>query len=650
MSVEATGRAAPVTASTPAAPIAAKQREIAEKRKAEFKLVFGSPELKKQFNDFLRNIFMQLDETKFDTLITSILAKNLSYEETYQELFSRIGEARHGTMKGFVEKMRSLRVIKDTLGGQIQQLLCKNAKVDGYLEYGYTGRLIRQMKKQAGIEIGGHRAVVNDKERVTDYIEAGFPRPYNQFVKLNDYAPVTPEVQPQSRDLVTCPIGLHHIPEAKVKPFLDSISDIIRPGGSFVVRDHDVCTRELDALVSVVHSVFNAATGENLQTEMAEERHFKSVANWVKIVEEHGFKYEGQKPITTLGDSTDNALFRFTKLPKDEGEELSALERTMRLTKTGYERAQEQTYMTSIEWHLVATAKEHADALKDRQVSGFPFFKHIKAIWNVFLTSCRDAIRESSLSKVAKSEYMLMNFFMLLSTTLELTFRGIAMAPLALRKKRTDDLDVGSIRQFSKISDEYAKFIKTVPFYDFPFFSKIGEMWRAFRADMKNHTLLNTYFTSVTIMELFAKGVTSAPLSWMYSGVETGNIQVIVKDPKNKVASLKDKRIEVIRASANATWKALNLPRYLEFREIMIKLARDDIQVASIAGQKKIQVKVKVKEPLGEIKGCKVLGEIPILTERDTKYLRLDIDVTELSTVLRSLEQRGVEITYLHDF
>lgn len=571
----------------------------------DFRHVFGSRELRAQFDLFLKNVFMQLDETKFHALIDDILSKNLSYEDSYQMLFDRIGEAKKSIFSAF----RALKVIKQVLVDQIGKLLCKGAKVNGYVELGYTGRLIRQMKSQEGIELSGKKIVVNEKERPTDYIEAGFPRPYHRFIPLNDYAPLA--LDKESVDLITCPIGLHHCPAEKLQPFIASIEQAIRPGGSFIIRDHDVKTRDMNALVNVVHSVFNAATGELLQTEMKEERNFKSLADWTKILADHGFEPVAGTHIQE-GDPTDNTLVRFVK----RGDEQEALERFMRMSHTGYERAQEQTYLTTLEWHLVATAKEYADFIKENPPSDFPYFKHIGVLWKAFINSCQNGIRVSSLMRVVSSEYMLMNLFMLFSTTGELLFRGLT----ATSQKKS-----AVTNTLAAISDEYAEFIKTVPFYNFPYFAKIKELCQA-----PKHSFKDVALTAMTILEFAAKGIVSAPIAHMYQGLEPGKIHLIINDSGRP--------------------KAMQVERYLKFKDLLCDFAKRDIQVLSIAGQKRVQVKVKIAKDARFADSVKILSEIPILTSNSHTYLRLDIAVNELTAQIKSLEELGGEISYVHDF
>lgn len=635
-------------AKTPEAPKFEHSPQLAQ-RLVDFKHVFGSKDLRAQFNDFLTNIFFQLDETKFFELMDEILKKNLPYEETYHELFSRIGEAKRGHVKTLFAQFRSLKVIKQTLSAQVKKLMNGTKAVDGYAEIGYPGRLIRPL--QGDMKINGPKVVITEKEKFTDYLEAGFPLPYDSFIPLDDYAPICNRIGKSSMEFVICPIGLHHIPKDKIEQFVQSIHEVLKTGGTFILRDHDIKSKDLGALVNVVHSVFNAATGETLQAEAAEIRDFRKLSDWIKLMEKNGFKLEGG-PLTTAGDPTENALLRFTKLPKTAEEaHLHALETEMKTTQNGYERPQFQTYLTSLEWHLVATAKEYADFIKDNPIHKFPFFKHVKVLWEVFINSCRDAVKASSLKSVMTSEYMMMNLFMLMTTTLELVFKGLAFAPLAFNRRAGEGFNPSI--QLAKDSEEYAEFIKNTPFYEFPYFKKMWGLAKEF-LNAPQKSFFSTYLTTLSIMEYALKGVGSLPLAKMYSGMETGKIHLIIEDKNDSVNKNLDSRIETVKADAKFKLKALEVPRYLQFKDIIRKIAYSNAKIKTIAGQEKIQIKVKVqsddRDLYKNILGCRKLGETSITSDKTHKYVRLDVEVAELGQVIKTLEGSGVEIAYIHDF
>ncbi len=127
---------------------------------------------------------------------------------------------------------------------------------------------------------------------------------------LNDYAPI--ELPARSADLVSCYVGLHHMQPDKLEPFLASIARIVRPGGYFVVRDHDVRDQVLHNFVSLAHCVFNAGLGESWSANAAELRHFAGVDDWIRRIETAGFRHTGQK-IRQDGDPSDNILMAFVR-------------------------------------------------------------------------------------------------------------------------------------------------------------------------------------------------------------------------------------------------------------------------------------------------------------------------------------------------
>jgi SAM-dependent methyltransferase len=120
-----------------------------------------------------------------------------------------------------------------------------------------------------------------------DIVERGQLRKLGGFVPLNGYAPIA--LPAQSDDLVSGFVGLHHMAPSRLMPFLESIARITRPGGYFIVRDHDVKTPAMDAFVSLAHTVFNASLGESWETNRNELRHFASIEDWIARIETVGF-------------------------------------------------------------------------------------------------------------------------------------------------------------------------------------------------------------------------------------------------------------------------------------------------------------------------------------------------------------------------
>jgi SAM-dependent methyltransferase len=613
-----------------------------------------------EFRQFLSNVFMQLNEDKFFALMDSILEnESLTDEQIYEQLSQKIGQAKDGTLTTLLAVFRSLRELKKDLSDQVKQVM-GSQKINGYTEIGYPGRLIRPLKSK--LEMNGPMVVVNDKESLTDYIQTGFPRPYHRFVPLRDFEPIVEEqIASSSMDMVSCFIGLHHTPEDKLNAFVQSIHRVLRPGGSFILMDHDVKDQKLDDLAHVVHSVFNAATGVSPEEEKQECRRFRSLADWTELLKRHGFERVSE-PLMRHGDSTLNSVVRFKKIPqgRKEIEEYLA-------NSPDYSRDQVQTYLTSPEWHNVRLAKGYAKALKEKPFYQYSYFKEIGNTWKVFGNTWNVARRDTSIWQLLKTDFTLMNVFISTTVTVEFLLKGLFSLPLSLLSKERHAEDLTRLeKHYAQILENYSKFIDHTPFYQYPYFTEMGSAWKELAAAWKEakesqgffsflaskETWMNVLMTLFMTAEFLAKGIVSAPCNWLYGSGDlqaASTIHLLVDDKEGKLDSV-DERIKVVESFPDAHLKHIEIPRYLPCTDILNKLSDKGIECVNIAGQKKVQLDVRLKPGQGAPSCGNYLYEMPDPSHADQKYVTLEVEVDQLKEVLPYLKQNQFTVEYIHDF
>jgi SAM-dependent methyltransferase len=112
--------------------------------------------------------------------------------------------------------------------------------------------------------------------------------------------------------MISCYVGLHHMTPATLNPFIRSVARILRPGGVFVLRDHDVRTPEMFRFVSLIHTIFNAGTGASWEQNRDELRYFVSVEEWVTRLRGVGLLDLGDR-LLQPHDPSDNVLMAFTR-------------------------------------------------------------------------------------------------------------------------------------------------------------------------------------------------------------------------------------------------------------------------------------------------------------------------------------------------
>lgn len=280
---------------------------------SEFHAVYSDVKWQDAFYRFLQNIYRIYPEDRFHTLIREACAAHRDDESIYRYIQHRLA-----TIKPMLAELTyalpSLAKQKKEMTRQTLELLGARRDFDGYVEIGSTGRYVSELRKHLGLR--GPLLLINDAAPTyspVDIVERGQLSKLGTYVPLDDYAPIgTAAATDASMDLVTCYIGLHHIPPAKLEPFVRSVWRMLRPGGVFILRDHDVTTPQMNAFVSLAHAVFNAGLGVPWETNRDELRHFAPAAEWSRRLQAVGWRDTGKR-LLQAHDPTDNMLMAFIK-------------------------------------------------------------------------------------------------------------------------------------------------------------------------------------------------------------------------------------------------------------------------------------------------------------------------------------------------
>lgn len=279
---------------------------------SEFKTVFSNTTLSDNFYRFLQVIFHLYPEDKFHHLI----AETTKEKNTDAEIYKAV-QAGLPKIKPFLSELTlalpALKKQKKEMAKQVLQLLGGKTNINGYVEIGSTGRYISELRKH--IHLTGNIYISNDiapNNSVADIFERGQIKKLGHFIPLT-YRPISQtEIADESIDLVTCHIGLHHCPHELLEGYIKSINRILRKGGLFIMRDHDVKTPQMATFVSLVHSVFNLGLNIPWETDLSEFKSFKSIEEWSSIISNYGFKDKGER-ILQDKDPSDNTLIAFVK-------------------------------------------------------------------------------------------------------------------------------------------------------------------------------------------------------------------------------------------------------------------------------------------------------------------------------------------------
>ena len=297
--------------------LAGPDQSITPRHTSEFHQVFGDVQLSDAFYRFLQSVLHIAPEDRFHHLIAQACELHHDEESVYRYIQTRLNTIRP-PLANLIYALPALFKQKAEMAVQTLQVIGDRRQFNGYLEIGSKGRYFRGL--DARLELSGPTHFVDEKPSgysPVDILERGQLAKPGKHHPLANYAPLPEAIESASLDLVTCYIGLHHMTPDQMQPFLASVNRVLRPGGVFLVRDHDVTTPGMRALVSLAHTVFNAGLGETWETNTSELRHFESVQVWVDRLKAAGFTDTGHRLLQD-NDPTRNTLMAFAK--PDAGE------------------------------------------------------------------------------------------------------------------------------------------------------------------------------------------------------------------------------------------------------------------------------------------------------------------------------------------
>ena len=259
---------------------------------SDFHAVFDDVALHDGFFRFLQTIYRLYPEDRLHALIKQACERFTGEEEIYRHLQRELPR-----MKPFMAERRRARPSRKhhqaEMLRQTVQLLGERKRIDGYVEVGSTARHANVLHKR--LKVAG-RLVLAHETRPT----------------VGVYEPLAASFGDASVDVIACYSGLHHCAPEHVDAFVQSVARVLRPGGVFILREHDVRDARLRAFVALTHTVVNAGQGRPWEANADERRHFAPLAHWCDVLAKAGLRDSGER-LAQPHDASQNFLMSFIK-------------------------------------------------------------------------------------------------------------------------------------------------------------------------------------------------------------------------------------------------------------------------------------------------------------------------------------------------
>ena len=312
----------------------------------------------------------------------------------------------------------------------------------------------------------------------------------------------------------------------------------------------------------------------------------------------------------------------------------------------GYFRNESATYLTLPEWYIVYSADEYAAFVKSRAPSRFPYFSAVGQYWRYYKQACRATKRVYPFN--AGNHLMLGVIGM--SFWAENVAKGLYENTIGVLTENIGFYHTDEDLFARKTAQEYAEFIHTTPWYEFPFAMKLKRLWT--QTPLWGPEPVRKWERRLVLsVEYTVKAVYGWLIGLGTRGVYQPEDLVIhawLDDAPQRIFA--DIRIRKVKTLGPRSY-IVALPRYAAFTPVVTALVKQGVRFHDLAGNNEILLTaiaprdLNLHPPSGGI----VLSE-EILTNPATKRIGVRVPVRTLHVILADLPTRGASVEHLYDY
>jgi hypothetical protein len=312
----------------------------------------------------------------------------------------------------------------------------------------------------------------------------------------------------------------------------------------------------------------------------------------------------------------------------------------------GYTREEASTFLTLPEWYIVYNAEEYARFTGGQSPARFPYFRSIGQFWRYYGGVC-DATK-------GVYPFSTGNHVMLAvigsSFTAEYAIRALYENTLGRLSEAIAGRDTPEDAFAHKTAVEYGTFMHTVPWYEFPFFGRLSQLWRG--TPMRGPHLARKWERRAALTaEYGVKGI----YGWLIglsSGAAYGpeDLRIHARIENAADAVFADGVVRQVKPLGPRTY-IVTIPRYEAFTARTKILIGQGVHFLDVAGNDEILVTVLAPASLktADIGGPVMLDET-FLTDAATRRIALAVEVRSLHEILPRLEKMGATIEHIYDY
>jgi len=312
----------------------------------------------------------------------------------------------------------------------------------------------------------------------------------------------------------------------------------------------------------------------------------------------------------------------------------------------GYKRDQASTYFTFPEWYIVYAAEDLGNFVATQNESGFPYLTAIQGFWESFCTLKRNANASPSL------DVAVMIYTIGISFTAEYAIKGIYENTIGrVTEWLRGGERIAEDRFAQRVAADYAKFLYAVPWYKYPFATRLKEFWQETPA-IGAAPVRKWERRAAVSLEYAVK----AGYGWLIQktmdvsdGEDARDIMFAVRDLTVEDLAA-EPRMKVVKAlDGDAT--LVTSPRYQVFTDIAIGLSRKGRVIAEIAGNHDILLTAILPGSAPPpAPGLTPVIAMPLSARPGMQRAGFVVKVDRLVEVVREFDRGKITIEHLFDY
>jgi hypothetical protein len=315
------------------------------------------------------------------------------------------------------------------------------------------------------------------------------------------------------------------------------------------------------------------------------------------------------------------------------------------VTLPGYQRDESRTFFTFPEWYIVYAAEDLGNYVATGDDSGFDYFTAVAGFWRSYCS-----IKEIAPAPPA-TDVSVMIYTIGVSFSVEYGIKGLYETTIGrFTEWWRGPTPTAEDRFAHEVAQDYARFLYKLPWYKYPFWQREKQLWSG--VSMRGPAMLRKWERRGALsLEYAVKAGYGALIQTTMdvSGDEdVRDIMFVVRDLRPEDLAAEPRLTRLADLGSGAT--LVRSPRYQEFTEIALALARKGRVIPEIAGNHAILMTVvappDAKIPPGLVEAI----AMPLAAKPGYRRVGYVVKVDGLVDVVRALDQAKIPIEHLFDY